>query len=123
MERVKLERKTTDSKKEVLRSHTKYLLVHDVLGVFIGFENGVFYWSNLDSGGNSNALLLSKDKLKDEFIKHMVLFLGKHFGDGFATKPCKVAGDENHLPMEECVKLGFNKWSEFENTYFTDRVH
>lgn len=123
MQRVRLERKIGDKKEKSLKSHTKYLLTHDSLGVFIGFAKGNFYWSNLDSGGNGNALLLSKDGLKDPFIKYMIKFMGNHFGNKFSTKTCQVAQDEEYLTMEECVKLGFNKWCEFGNEYYTEKYH
>lgn len=123
MERVRLEKKVVRKKGVRAKLDTKYLLVHPELGVFIGFADNTFYWSNLDSGGNTNALLLTEERLRQPFIKHMIGFMSKHFPGSYFTKPCKVDPSVNYLTMEQCEEIGIPKWSRFENTYFSKHFH
>jgi hypothetical protein len=115
------------------KSAEGYLLVHDQLGVLLGFSEiptdqpderlEVPVFSNFEAGGRREALILWPSMrlfvMLDDVKQQM-----RDFGpEGFSLKPIRCRRGRLFLPMKECRDLGIPQWNEFPADYYSGLSH
>lgn len=102
-----------------------YLLTHRTLGVFLGFDEGLPLFSNLEPAGRQEAIIFPAELNLVSFESlDLVKESLRHFGpEDFSLLPIKRRNGQMYLPMAECVRLGLAPWCEFPTWYFSVSRH
>jgi len=85
---------------------TRFVIVHDEWGIFVGTAMGGAFWTNMHPAGQDTVATFESPKHAEQYLKTWE----PSPPEGLRAVPVQVSEGETHASIAQCVEAGLDAW-------------